>query len=364
MQFNFGIQHELGFNTVIDVAYVGSLGRHLIWLLDLNALGEGTTNRLASGISSNTARPYPGYTTINQLEYSGTSNYHSLQVQLLRHFTKNLEFGVAYTWSRAFDFADTEGSGVLNTPFVFPNINFKQWQYGLAGYDRTQIFKASWTYDLPKASKVWSNGFVRGFLDNWKISGITTFQSGAPTAISIDNVCALKAGIALGSFIPTAGSTCPSSIGSSSSATSWSGSSIGSRVIIVGTGNFTNVTTPYAHTNGLNGVNLAPPLKSTLEGTQQGTPGFGPRSLFRGPGINNWDMSLFKEIPLPGERFKLQFRAEAYDLFNHTNFTSVDTNAQFQVDTSGNFAQVNPTFGKFTNASLKRRMQLALKLSF
>jgi hypothetical protein len=340
------------------------MGRHLIWLLDLNALPAGATNALASGISSNTVRPYLGYTTINQLEYSGTSNYNSLQVAVNRRFTKNLEFGVAYTWSRAFDFADTEGSGVLNTPFIFPNINFKQWQYGLAGYDRNQIFKASWTYDIPSASKLWNNAFVRGLLDNWRISGITTFQSGAPTGISIDNVCALKAGVALGSFIPTAGSTCPSSIGSSSSATSWSGSTVGSRVLITSVGNVTNVTTPYAHTDGLNGFTLAPPAKNTLETTLQGGPGFGPRNFFTGPGINNWDMSLFKQIPMPGERFKLQFRAEIYDVFNHTNFTSVDTNAQFQIDTLGNSAQVNPTFGKFTNASLKRRMQLALKLSF
>jgi hypothetical protein len=364
MQFNFGIQHELGFHTILDVAYVGSMGRHLIWLLDLNALPAGATNALPSGISSNTIRPYLGYTTINQLEYSGTSNYNSLQVQLLRHFTKNLEFGLAYTWSRAFDLADTEGSGVLNTAFTFPNINFKQWQYGLAGYDRTNIFKASWTYDLPKASKLWNNGFVRGFLDDWKISGITTFQSGAPSSISIDNVCVLKGTALAGSFVPTPSSTCPSSVGSSSSATSWSGSTVGSRVLILSTGNVTNVTTPFAHTNGLNGFILAPPMKNTLEGTPQGTNGFGPRNFFTGPGINNWDMSLFKQIPMPGERFKLQFRAEAYDVFNHTNWTAVDNNAQFQLDYLGHFAQVNPTFGKFTNASLKRRMQLALKLSF
>ena len=68
---------------------------------------------------------------------------------------------------------------------------------------------------------------------------------------------------------------------------------------------------------------------------------------------------------MPGERFKLQFRAEAYDVFNTTNFTSVDTKTQFQADYLGNFSpQKNITFGKFTNASLKRRLQLALRLSF
>ncbi|HTD23179.1 MAG TPA: carboxypeptidase regulatory-like domain-containing protein [Terriglobales bacterium] len=361
MQYNFGIQRELGFKTVVDIAYVASLGRHLIWQTNLNALPVGSGG---TGTSQNKLRPYLGYTDINQLEYSGTSNYNSLQVAVNRRFAKSLDFGLAYTWSRAFDFADTEGSGVLNTPFIFPNINFHQWQYGLAGYDRTHIFKASWTYDFPKASKLWDNGFVRGFLDDWRISGITTFQGGAPMGIALDNVCVLKGTALAGSVPVTSSSVCPSSIGSSNSATGWSGSSVGARVIILGKGNVTNVTTPFAHTSGLNGFIFAPPIQNTLEGTQQGTPGFGPRNYFRGPGIDNWDMSLFKQIPMPGERFKLQFRAEIYDVFNHTNWTAVDTNAQFQVDYLGNFAQVNPTFGKYTNAQLKRRMQLALKLAF
>jgi hypothetical protein len=55
---------------------------------------------------------------------------------------------------------------------------------------------------------------------------------------------------------------------------------------------------------------------------------------------------------------------EAYNVFNHTEFTTMDTNAQFQVDSFGDVAQYNPTFGKFTNANLKRRLQLALKLDF
>ena len=366
MSYSFGIQHEIGFKTVVDVAYVASLARHLLWEVDMNALPAGATTTptaFPSGTSSNLLRPYAGYTTINQLEYAGSSNYNSLQVAVNRRFAKSFDFGLAYTWSRAFDFADAENSGVLNTPFIFQNIPFHQWQYGLAGYDHTHIFKASWTYDFPKASKLWDNGFVRGLLDDWRISGITTLQSGAPTAITLDNVCVLSGTQLAGSVPVTASSVCPSG-NSSNSATSWSGSTEAARVIILGSGNVTNVTTPFAHTSNLNGLTFAPPVRGTLEGAPQGTLNFGPRSYFRGPGINNWDMSLFKNIPMPGERFKLQFRAEAYDVFNHTNFTTVDTKAQFQLDYLGHFAQVNPSFGQYTAASLKRRMQLALRLSF
>jgi hypothetical protein len=87
-------------------------------------------------------------------------------------------------------------------------------------------------------------------------------------------------------------------------------------------------------------------------------------------------MALFKQIPLHGERYHLQFRAEVYDVFNHTNFKNLTnqsfsgssgdlgTKAQFQVDSLGHFAQSNPAFGQYQDADLKRRMQLALKFIF
>jgi hypothetical protein len=358
MDYTFGIQREIGFKTVVDIAYVAALARHLLWELNMNSVPAGATLNNTAGLPTNALRPYIGYTDLNQLEYTGTSNYNSLQVAVNRRFTKSIDFTLAYTWSKALDFADAENNAVINSPFIFPNVPFRQWQYGMAGFDHNHIFRASWTYDFPKASKLWDNGFIRSFLDNWRISGITTFQTGAPMSISLNNVCLYPVGVTMANPGTTA---CKNN-----SATSWSGSSTeGARVLILGTGNANNVTTPFAHTDGLNGFTLAPPLQGTLVGTQQGTAGFGPKNYFRGPGINNWDMSLFKQIPLPGERFHLQFRAEAYNVFNRTNFTAVDTSAQFVADYLGNFSQQsNPTFGKYTNASLKRRMQLALRLSF
>src|SRR5579859_160386 len=366
MAYNFGIQHEIGFKTVIDIAYVASLGHHLLWETNLNAIPAGTTTAAGfpSGTSNNLLRPYIGYGDIIDTEYKGSSKYNSLQAAVNRRFTKSVDFTVAYTWSRAFDYTDNDNVQVLNTPFAFRNINFKQWQYGMAGYDHTHIFRSSFTWNLPKASRLWDNGFMRGLLDNWAVSGITTFQSGAPSAISLDNVCQLPT--SAGPLTPAmATSSCSNLGGKSFSGTAWSGSPTeAARVLVLGTGNVINATTPFAHTNNLNGLIFAPPMGGTLEGTPQGTNGFAPSRYFRGPGIDNWDMSLFKNFQL-SERFKLQFRAEAYDLFNHTNFTSVDTKAQFQVDSFGSPPQqVNQSFGQYTGALLKRRMQLALRLQF
>jgi hypothetical protein len=92
--------------------------------------------------------------------------------------------------------------------------------------------------------------------------------------------------------------------------------------------------------------------------------GNAPKDVFRGPGINSWDATLVKNFNLHGERFKGQLRVEAYNVFNHTNFSSVNTTAQF--DKNGN--QTNALFGQYVAATsgqqTQRRLQLALRLSF
>jgi len=82
--------------------------------------------------------------------------------------------------------------------------------------------------------------------------------------------------------------------------------------------------------------------------------------VFRGPGINNWDASLLKNFRLHSERVSGQLRVEAYNLFNHTNFSAVNTSAQFDK----NLVQQNALFGQYTTAQFQRRLQLALRLSF
>ncbi len=358
MDYSFGIQREIGFKTVVDIAYVASLARNLIWKVNLNPGFAGATGNPANkGIPSDFFRPFVGYTDITQFQYNGTSNYNSLQVAVNRRFTKSFDFGIAYTWSKAFDFADSENSEVLN-PLVFNNFSFRAANYGRANYDHNHIFKASWTWDLPSASRLWDKGFVRGFLDNWALSGITSYQTGAPDPLQLDNVCLLAAPTLAGSV-----SGCPSANRiSSNSGKAWIGSVSQAGRVVVLPGSANNVTTPFAHVQGLNNVTLAPPL--------QGVFGLGPRVYYNGPGLADWDMALFKQFPLGGsERFKLRFRAEAYDLFNHTNFKDLTTSetgtkAQFQVDYLGHFVQTNSSLGRYAAAQPKRRMQLGLQLTF
>ncbi len=92
----------------------------------------------------------------------------------------------------------------------------------------------------------------------------------------------------------------------------------GARIVVVGN----PILPKFMHTfsQNFNPSAFAPPAVGTF--------GNAPKDVIRGPGINNWDISLFKKIPLPGERLKLQFRGEFYNAFNHTQFKSLDTSAR------------------------------------
>jgi hypothetical protein len=326
-EVSIGIQQEIGLKTAVDVAYVGSFARHLLQKRNLNAIPLGTTLNPANGGPTQFFRPYIGYTDILYSEYAGSSNYNSLQAMVSRRFAKELQFGLAYTLSRALDYADSENNQVINSQIF--GVSEKAWDYGVAGYDHTHILKGSWTWDLPKVSRVWSGAFG-SVLDGWTWSGIATLQSGPPVTVSLDNVTVIDA---TGNH--------------SFSATAWSGSPTqGARVDVI------------KNTGDIRTMVLSPPAQGTL--------GNAPKFLFRGPWLNNWDMALFKRIPLSSGRLKMEFRAEAYNVFNTSNFTTMDTKARFTIDTTnGNtLTQTSSTYGQFTAAHPKRRLQLALRLTF
>ena len=320
MDFSLGVQQSIGFKSALDVAYVGSLGRHLLWRKNVNSIPFRTVP-LSGALPTNNYRLYLGYGNIPISEYAATSNYHSLQVSVNRHFAKSLQFGAAWTWSKAMGFANSETDSI--TTLLNPRI----WNYGEEDFDHTHILKASFTWDVPKASPMWGNALTRRVLDDWTVSGILTLQSGAPTDIVLDRVGNL-------------------------SATAWSGSPTdGSRVVILHNPILPKDQRTFSRFFDTTAVALP----------ASNTPGNAARYVLRGPGIDNWDLALFKLIRLTGERLNLQFRAEAYNAFNHTQFSDVDRRARFDPNTG---AQTNPQLGQFTAARPNRRLQLALRLSF
>jgi hypothetical protein len=105
--FSLGVQREIGFNTVLDVSYVGNVARHLLQTVNVNTIPFGA-RFLPQNIDPTTGtalpdaflRPYLGYQNITYREYSGTSNYNSLQVTANRRFVRGVQLGVSYTWAK------------------------------------------------------------------------------------------------------------------------------------------------------------------------------------------------------------------------------------------------------------------------
>lgn len=325
MTASLGIQQNIGFGTVIDVAYSGSFGRHLQESRNINAIPFGANFAAANAdpttpgkpLPAAFLRPYAGYNNINIYDYGSNSSYHSLQVTANRRFARGFQYGFSWTWSKAMDYVDA------NTNAISTLINPKVWNYGKAGFDRTHVAKLNWIWDLPRASRAWNNFLMKAVLDDWQLSGIATFSSGAPSGIGL-------------SFV--------SSVDVTGSPTD------GARVMVV-----QNPILPAGDRTFSRNFNT-----SAFAAPKVGAFGNAPKDVIRGPGPNNWDMSLLKRIPLRGERFKLQFRSEFYNAFNHTQFTALDTGARF--DAQGN--QVNARFGEFTAADSARHIQFALRLTF
>ena len=317
---SIGIQQSIGAGTVVDVAYVGAFGENLLWTVNINEVPLGA-NFQPGNIDPTTRRPYPtaflrpyiGYEDILIREPASSSNYHSLQVSANRRFGQRLQFGAAWTWSKALGYNDTDDQ-IVST-LVSPRV----WNYGLAAYDRTHVLKVNWLWEVARTR--WSHPLLRGLFDNWQVSGIASFVSGAPLGITYTTTTAVDV----------------------------TGSTHGSRVVVVGD--------PVLPRGERTFERFFRTEVFTMPAV--GTVGDAARTVIRGPGINNWDISLFKTFPV-GERVRLQLRCEAYNAFNHTQFSAVDTAARF--DPQGN--QVNTRFGQLIEARPPRQIQLAFRATF
>lgn len=366
MGINFGVQRKIGFDTVVDVAYVGTFGRHLNQQVNLNAIPYlaqfdpryvdqsqtaqncfffgphhgGTTLCQNKLLSDNYFRKYVGYANVLLRDYGATSNYNALQTSVNRRFTKGLQFGVAYTWSKALTTQDTVDGNVAD----FQNRRF--WNYGEASFDRTHDFVFHWTANVPRASRLWDSKVAKAIGDNWEWSGIAEFVSGHPLGVSMSGTPNLTGG------------------------------GDGARVLLVG-----NLYAPKDQVHDtlqfINKDAFTMPPVGVIPTPDM--PGITRRVVFRGPGTNNWDMALQKNIPL-SERVKFSLRAEAYNVFNHPSFTMSATGAPVTADFdtassctgaaasdpncgSGKIKS-NSTFGQVNGERGARIMQLSLRISF
>jgi len=322
-KWSLGIQQQLSAAMLLDVAYVGNDGRNLRHSREQNALAPGTrflpssndptTNR---PLPDNFLRPFPGYTNISLRALDiGYSNYHSLQVSLNRRRAGPLQYGVAYTWSKAMGLSDEDSSTLPN--FVDPRV----YNYGKLNFDQTHVFVANYSYRLPDVAFANANGFARGLFHGWSLSGISTFASGFPSGL----------GFAFADGVDrTGGGDAPRL---------WMRQN---PLLARGDRTFSK---------WFNTSSVAAPGRLEF--------GNAPQDVFRRPGITNFDTTFGKEFKLT-ERLGLQFRSEFYNIFNHTQFDGVDTTARFDAQAN----QINARFGQVTSARAAREIQFSLRLQF
>jgi len=326
MNFSAGVQQNIGFSTVLDVAYVGSLARHLAWERNLNAIPFGanfaspnqdpTTGRV---LPSPLLRPIPGFGDINFQETAGSSNYHSLQITANRRMLSGLNIGASYTLSRAKDFGNGDATRVSTL------IPLRQWNYGLTEQDQTNALRINWLWTVPNSP--WGHAALKAVVNDWQISGITSFLSGLPTSSAFTTTTPVDF---------TGSPTDPA------------------RPVLTGDPILSGGDRTFSHAFRTEAFSL--PTVGSYGGF-----GNAGRNPLRLPGVNNWDVAIFKRIRIYRERVSMQFRWEMYNIFNHTQFSAFDSAARFN-PTNGQ--QVNPSFGQYTAARQPRRMQFGLRLSF
>jgi len=172
--YSIGLQRDLGWKLLADVAYVGSKGRRLLQTRNINAVPYGT-NFLASSIDPTTGgplpanflRPYRGYGDILVSEFAGFSDYDAVQTQINRRYANRVRFGAAYTYSRA---KNIGGSTNTVNPTVNPFLDIRARNYTDVGRHHNLVI--NYAYDIPGLSKFWDTPAIRGVFDNWQLSGI------------------------------------------------------------------------------------------------------------------------------------------------------------------------------------------------
>jgi outer membrane receptor protein involved in Fe transport len=314
--YSMGIQQNLGSSTVLDVAFVGSQSRHNVRRFNLNTPGYGTTftagaqdptkyaggtipgtepglpsEYSAAGVSFSGAntlptdflRPYQGYGDITLFQFDGNSTYNSLQAGITHRFRKALTLNAAYTLSRTTTTISDDGT---YTNILSP----RKFDYGLAAFDRTHYFVANFVWDLPKASRFMGGSrFTRIAFDDWILSGISWAASGAPVELGL-TIAGVDAGARL-LGTPTSGNLAGQQ----------------PRFFLSGS--------PQYPGGKLN------PSAFVVPGIGQIGPY--PRFYLRNPGIGNQDLSIFKNIRFnESGRCYLQLRLEAFNVFNHPQFSA------------------------------------------
>ena len=358
--WSLDLQHQLTSKTVVTVGYFGSKGTNLIGIVDINLIEPGfaaktpcagapTTNNpngfcqipgvpfvsTAESLRLDQLRPYRGYRTINMIKPIFTSNYHSLQVSADQRFSGESRVGLAYTWSKNLTNSQTDRSSSPQNPY---NLDL---EYGRASLDRRHVLTANYIYELPFFRE--QKGLLRLLLGGWQSNGIVTYQTGIPLTATFGTYD--PAG--LGFLGPSASGPRPNQYADPFTAGPISANPDPRCQKTVSQGGLAADQTrvlgswfnPCAFQQDFPVVGIP---------NNVGTAG---RGTIDGPPIFRVDFTMTKNIYF-GETMRLQLRGEAFNVLNHTNFTTVNTNA------------TTTTLGAVTGTRDPRTLQFGIKFYF
>ena len=297
--WNLNLERELKSRTTLSLAYIGSRTVHA---------DSGTVVNIPPAGPGAIAgrRRIPQLSQISDIRWNGWATYHALTLAAKRRFTKGLMFDANWTWSHSIDDASDPGA-TLNETNLPQNVYNLGAEKASSSFDHRHRVVVSFIYQLPLARK--SKDWMQAVLGQWQAGGNFAAQSGAPFTV---NISSDQANIGAGpaqrpnvSGNPNDGPKTPQQ---------WFNTSVFSLPALYTFGN-------------------------------------APRNAVIGPGLQEFDLSLQKDMRLT-EATKLQFRAEAYNLFNHPNFNIPNRTA------------FTANFGSISSAQDARQLQLALKLVF
>jgi hypothetical protein len=325
-QWNFNVQHQFPYETVVQVGYFGGHGVHLPYRIDdANTVFPSlvTNNEYFFPVPRGSGtRINPNVGQISALYFTGGSTYNALQVMVTKHLVKNFQGNISYTWGKSLDdgssstFGDTFANSISSLPLWAPSR-----RRGRSDFDISQSFVGNLVYNLPKyqSAKAW-------IISNWQVGGIVLVSTGLPFS-------ALVSGDPLGL----------------NSADPF---------------DFANrLNTPNCQGNPVNTQNRFHYIKTECftfptPGTMLGNAG---RNSITGPGIKDVDISLMKNNQIT-ERLNAQFRVDFFNIFNFVNYatplkasTQLFNQAGTAISSAGTLTQTSTS---------SRQIQFAIKLIF
>jgi hypothetical protein len=311
-----GVQREVPYGFIVDVTYVGRRGLYLPRERNINQLQPGTI-AANPGVNIAALRPYKGYGTLRLSENAARSMYNSMQVSVDRRYSNGLKVGLAYTLGKSTD-NGSDKRNVLWNPYDDTSYE------GPSNYDRRHALSIYYIYDLP----FWREptNLLQNLLGGWQISGAAFMRTGTPFTITRTDDRAGTGDGNIGQPIDMNGDPKQGTNGKFSAGVTGG---------VAADDNF------YFNPNAFSEV----PVGANRFGNM-------PRNAIYGPGDQQWDLAIFKNVNLAGSH-RVQFRVEMFNFINHPNLSGPNTDTR------------NANFGRIITKSNDRRdIQLALRYEF